>query len=675
IREFKQEGPLPEKGITVYIREGFYPFTETFKLTEDDSGTESAPIIWRSYPGEEVHFIGGKVLTRFEPVNDPAILKRIDTVYHDKILQTDLRAQGITDYGEIFPGNKRAELYFKNKYMALARYPNEGWMTVSEVPLTPGTIFKGDPRTEKADGSTRGQHSGKLRVDDDRLTKWDESSYEEMWMFGYWFWDWSEKYSKVDKIDKTKKEVYIKEPFHFYGYRKGQRFYFLNILEELDAPGEYYIDRRNGKLYFWPPEPIREGDVTFPVLQELMVSLEGTSYTTIRGIIFECSRTSAVKIEGGTHNVFAGCIVRNIGEDAVIIKDGTENGIVSCDIYEVSAAGATIHGGDRKTLTPANNYGINNHVHHYSQVFRTYRSAISLSGVGNRIANNYIHDAPHEGVRFHGNEHVMEFNEIHHVAMETGDVPAIGSDVDWTYRGNIIRHNYFHHIHGPGHLGCMTIYLDLPVGGTWIYGNIIYDADWGFYTNSGRDITIENNIFIKCNPAMGFGTWGDPKMFQSGGDWRIYERLMEMNYKEPPYSTRYPELLKIFKDGDPSIPHGNLITKNISMGGTFFQFRTADLNFEILTIVNNLIADPVILEWRQKNHELKPFTIDDSEIVKTFEDYGNIVINSDPGFVDIEHEDFRLKEDSPAWKLGFKPIPFDKIGLYIDEYRTSLPDE
>jgi hypothetical protein len=43
--------------------------------------------------------------------------------------------------------------------------------------------------------------------------------------------------------------------------------------------------------------------------------------------------------------------------------------------------------------------------------------------------------------------------------------------------------------------------------------------------------------------------------------------------------------------------------------------------------------------------------------------------NGDPGLIAPRMGDFRLKEDSPAVKLGFKPIPFDKIGLYRGEYR------
>jgi len=61
---------------------------------------------------------------------------------------------------------------------------------------------------------------------------------------------------------------------------------------------------------------------------------------------------------------------------------------VSCDIYNIGDDGAKIFGGDRKTLIPAGNYGINNHVYRFSRINRTYRSAISLDGVGNRAGRH-----------------------------------------------------------------------------------------------------------------------------------------------------------------------------------------------------------------------------------------------------------------------------------------------
>jgi hypothetical protein len=262
------------------------------------------------------------------------------------------------------------------------------------------------------------------------------------------------------------------------------------------------------------------------------------------------------------------------------------------------------------------------------------------------------------------------------VAQETGDVGAIYTAFDWTYCGNKIRYNYLHHIHGPVYLGCMTVYFDMPVGGNEIYGNVFYDLDKGFFTNSGRDNLIENNIFVKCNPSVAINVYYSPKEYAPGGSWRMVERLNEMNIKEPPYSVRYPALQNIFRDGEPAMPRGNKIIRNISYGGRFMELHS-DLDLDIVTVKDNLIADPNICRWIKRESKESQSYVDkygDKELKELLEKNGNMIIGSDPGFVNAAKEDFRLKNDSPAYKLGFKKIPFEKIGLYKDKYRKSLPE-
>ncbi len=99
-------------------------------------------------------------------------------------------------------------------------------------------------------------------------------------------------------------------------------------------------------------------------------------------------------------------------------------------------------------LTPAGHYAENNHIHHYARWNRMYSPAISISGVGNRAAHNLIHDAPHQAIDFGGNDHVIEFNEIHDVCYESNDAGAIYSGRNWTMRGTVIRYNFMHHLSG-----------------------------------------------------------------------------------------------------------------------------------------------------------------------------------------------------------------------------------
>ena len=96
------------------------------------------------------------------------------------------------------------------------------------------------------------------------------------------------------------------------------------------------------------------------------------------------------------------------------------------------------------------------------------------------------------------------------------------------------------------------------------------------------------------------------------------------------------------------------------------------IDFKLVTFKDNLIADPEICKWQKTlGGEAVTYKNGDPEIAKNLA--GNTIITGDPGFVSLEKKDFRLKEDSPAWKLGFMKIPIEEIGLQIDEYRKTIP--
>ncbi len=135
VRKLKQLGPL-ERQLTVFIRGGVYRITDTLRLTEADSGTERLPLIWQAAPGEVVRFIGGARLTAFKPVTDPAILARLAPGARSHVLEIDLRAAGLEDFGSVASvDGTRADLICNHRYMTLARYPNTGdWSRISAVP-------------------------------------------------------------------------------------------------------------------------------------------------------------------------------------------------------------------------------------------------------------------------------------------------------------------------------------------------------------------------------------------------------------------------------------------------------------------------------------------------------------------------------------------------------------
>jgi parallel beta-helix repeat protein len=623
VRTCKNSKNSDVNGVTVWVRGGTYQRTQSFELTGEDSGSAGKPIVYRAYKNEQVCVSGGKELAskHFTVVKDPATLDRLDTSARGKVFQIDLKSQGVTDFGNAEPITSLAmELFFNSEPMTLARWPNEGWSRIAGIP-------------QDSNGS-------KFLYKGNRPDRWKNT--DDIWLHGYWLYDWSESYIKIESIDRQNRE--FKGKFGVKADSAMQRYYALNILEELDRPGEWYLCRKSGILYFWPPTPIRKGQAVVSMLREPIVSFKNASYITIQGMTLECTRDGAVRIEGGTHNLIAGCVLRNCGKYGVSINTAaSESGAAGCDIYNIGEGGIILQGGDRLTLTAGGNFAINNHIHHLTRLLKTYQPAVNISGVGNKVAHNLMHDSTHCAVLMYGNDHVFEWNEIHNVGMATNDAGALyvmGRDP--TQRGNIIRCNYFHDL-GIGDI--RAIYLDDYSCGNMVYGNVLLRAGMGVCIGGGRDNTVENNIFIDCRPAVHVDSrginwakfWFDPNDKNN-----LLVPFKATIDKYPVYTQRYPELSKLLDD-EPAWPKGNSVIHNVATCGRWL------LLWEGL--------DP----WTNGSGSMGQ---GGREIVKVKD---NFLI------IDPAENNIHLTDDSPAYEMGFKRIPIEQIGLYTDEYRHVLP--
>jgi hypothetical protein len=364
---------------------------------------------------------------------------------------------------------------------------------------------------------------------------------------------------RVASIDPDHHTLRLAPPLHGYGYRAGQWYYAFNLLAELDTPGEWYVDRRAGVLYFWPP---RAGVGEVSVAPQLLI-VDAAHDVTIRGLTFEAARGDAITIRGAERVEVADCTIRDVGGWAVKITGGHDDGVSRAEIAETGEGGIRLDGGDRRQLVLGHHHATGNHVHHYSRWKRTYQAGVEIVGVGHEVIGNHIHDAPHTGIAFSGNDHVIARNVIERVCEETNDAGAIAAGRDWTMRGTVIRDNVIRDVRGFRGAGCNGVMLDDLFSGTTIVGNVFDGVSRGVMVGGGRDNVIDGNLFRDCDIAIrvdarGLG-WAADSIAES-----MRPRLDAMPYQAPPWSTRYRHLAGILGD-DPAAPKYNQITRNVAV--------------------------------------------------------------------------------------------------------------
>ena len=632
VRRLRASGKLRAEGVEVRLLNGVYFMEQTLELDGSDSGTAESPVVYRGPPGQKAVLSGGRAIRRAQKLDKGPEYERLPQEAQGNVYVTDLRSLGMTDYGEpsggfnrpagMFPG-----LYYCGEPMPIARGPNDDFETIAKV-------VGGEPFDVRG---TEGDKVGKFVCASDRCRRWEGE--RDLWLHGYWFWDWADERLRVTDIDAKTLTVTLAEPHHHYGYREGQWFYAFNALSELDRPGEWCLDRRSGTLYFWPPS--RPKASTRPVLSNLvtLVSAADVSHVTFRNLTFEACRGTAVELSGGSNVSIVACTFRHLSDWAVKVKGGTDHTVMGCDIHHVGGGGVELEGGDRKRLTPGNHTVQNCHIHHYATWAWIGQPAVRLLGVGHRVRRNLIHDAPHEALDFKGNDHLIELNEIFTVCTGANDAGAVYGGRDWTGRGNVIQHNYIHDLPGAEDEGCNGVYLDDMLSGITVYGNVFQRITGNRHKGAavniggGRDNTVANNIFLACTRAVHLDARG-LGWAKAGVTGQMKQRLDAVPYDKPPWSERYPELLRLWQD-EPGAPKGNVVETNIAVE-TDWENGLAASAVPFATIKSNLTDDPV-------------------------------------RFVDLDKRDFRLAPGSRALGMGFKQIPVEKIGPYKSKHRASWP--
>ncbi len=642
-RKYKEKFGIVPEGINIILREGEYELPRTFYLKPGDSGIVGSPVVYKAYKNEKVLLSGGRKIKGWDE-------------YKDGIFKADLNEQGLE-------GLDFKQLYYKGDRQEPARCPNVD----PEKPFTTGFTFT----TEDVEGDKKAIIHYDANVIDP--SKWENVNTGYINIFTHH--NYGNKHHEIVGVDVENSVIEFKQNHPSEVYNKDCRFYVYHIFEELDAPGEWFFDKADGVLYFWPMDGKKpaDGDVVVPAVENLVQFLpvrnkkEYISNIRFENIRFGYPKKSAFDGGGIKDCVIAGCEIFNTGGRGLSLGiDSCDNQIISNDIHDTCGGGMRIGGEIFENHRISGNVIANNHIYNCALVECMEEAGIYLlTADRNTIAHNLIHDIGRWGVGLNAASNtVIEYNHIYktnHITEDAGGINTVSSWGGWDnhfdpnnndhIRGNVIRFNRVHNSGGFGRVAkwmdkpdvkvgemrkpyfAWGIYLDLASSGTYVYGNIVYDNFMGsLIIGGGRDNLIENNIFV------------------NGEYTQVYSCKWSERY--PMHNNRIERNVIVYSD-----PLAHLYS-HVSQHGQPWQASHISYDYNL---IYNQGGDKKV-SMMQKT---EPISWDE------FKEKGmdKHSISADPQFVCADAKDYRLKDDSPAYELGFEPIPYEKIGMYEDEYR------
>lgn len=648
--------------VEIRLRGGVYALRQTVEVKE------CAHLLIAPYGGEKVAVTGSIRLhpSRLKPVTDKTVADRLQAAVRQQIREIDLKGEGCELTGLSPKGFGRAalpswsELFVDGVPQRIARWPNDTTVAIGKV-LCTGDI----PRDKKY-----GIGDPVFEYAEDRPSEW--KSVENAWIAGYFAYGYADDLIPIRSIDTQKKTITTAEPT-LYGFRSGSpfhRWYALNLVEEIDRPGEYVIDPAKGKMYYYPPEG-KIGELQVSCLGTPLFSFIGCRNVTLRGLTLEYSRGMGVYMETSERTQVDSCVVRNLGYVGVCIgrgdlpdgnptasqhsadmshpegvpgvvgnlssrlyddrlfdrKAGRYNRVSNCLFYNLGSGGVSLGGGQRATLTAGHNGVENCRFWNFNRIERSYRPGVCIDGVGNRVAHCEIHTAPSMAILLHGNDHLIEYCDIHHVCQEVDDQGAVYYGRDPSELGNRVRYCYFHDLESKHRVS--ATYHDDGACGMEVTGCLYYKAGTlPVLIGGGHDNIYRNNVFVDVPLAIHIDNrmenWSRSTLDEGG----IFEqRLNTVGFDRPPYAAAYPSLPDYWK-GQPRVPHGNRVEGNL-----FYRVKKV------------LFGESAWAEWSN-----------------------NYVTVRNPGFKNPDCPVEGFLPDAEVFRQihGFAPLPFEEMGCRLD---------
>jgi hypothetical protein len=637
IRQLKQKpGGSQPQPVTVNVRGGYYYLPEPLVLTPEDSGASQAPVVYAAYKQEQPILSGGRVINGWQQA------------------QINGKALWTTDIPEVKSGKWFfRQLFVNGERRTRARQPNQGYLAVAELPGI-------KPELEW----TRGQTSFRFAAGD--LQAWPTINQAEVCVMNRW----AESHLPVVGIDLQERLVKFGKRSVF-KLDVGDLYYLENALEILDQPGEWFLDRQSGRLYYWPRpgEDMNRVQVVAPVLAQL-IRLEGKpeagqfiEYLSFRDLTFthaewffpEGFHAGQGKVEldpapepqvggfaqaaigvpgavwgaGARHCSFNRCNWIKLGTYALELGRGCQfNQVAGCELADLGAGGIKL--GETSIRTNANEQAHDNEVSdcRICDGGKIFPSAIGVwigQSYNNRLVHTEIGDFYYTGIsigwtwgygRALATNNLVEWNHVHHIGKKSdGDGPIL-SDMGGIYTlglhtGSVIRNNLWHDMNGLRY-GGWGIYFDEGTTGILAENNLVYrTTHGGFHQHYGKNNVVKNNIFAYAR------------------DWEI-----QRTRQEPHLSFTFEHNLMLWKEGVPLGGNFDGTAANFVMSSNLYWFAgKGEVKF----------AGKTFAQWQQAGHDTNS-------------------IFADPLFADPQNGNFTLAPNSPAFKIGFKPFDLQAVG-------------
>ncbi len=510
----------------VIIGEGEYSITSQLEFTEEDSGTADAPVTYKAEEGAKVVFTGSKKISmdKISPLTDAdsAIIARLPEAVANKVVKVDLSEidDTVTGYASNFkPGGriKPMGVYLNDDYQEISRWPNIGYTNIAANDIIGATSKESS------------QDYAKVVIKDldyEKVSNWD---LDNVFIDGYLRYEWYVDSAKIASVtDGSLNDpetaaggaatvdgaVIQLASATAYGVADGGRVILKNILEEIDSPGEWYVDGKT--MYYYPPHTLTDKDtLEITNLTQNFVTINGASNFAIEGITFEKNSNAGsgngIAITKGDNITIKKCTMKDLGAWGITHSGATKVTIDGCVMNNLGLGGIESTSGDKSTLTTAETVIQNCHI---SDIARDYQAntiaGVTIDGDGAVVKNNTFHNMKNSAIRYSGTNHLFKHNEIFNAVNDTTDAGAIYSGRSHIEYGSKILNNYLYQIGGRSELTAELpvagIYWDDIDSGETAIGNIIVtsseaEGTMGIYIGGGADITATDNIIVNASTA------------------------------------------------------------------------------------------------------------------------------------------------------------------------------